>query len=72
MAFTFQSKPTATIRAKSADSTDILSVAGVNRNETSGDNAATQLNKLLNIGGLSVVADKNMKKIVTEEVTDNG
>ena len=72
MAFTFQNKPTATIRAKSASSTEILSIAGVNVTENSADTAATQINKLLAIGGLSIVADASMKRITTEEVVDNG
>ena len=74
MAFTFQSKPVATIKARSGaeNSTDYISMPGCNATDNSGDNAAAQINKLLTIGGMSVVADATMKRTVTEEVVSNG
>ena len=49
----------------------VANIKAVNASLT-GDNAATQINKLLAIGGLSIVADASMKRITTEEVVDNG
>lgn len=71
MALAFQSKPTATLKARAYDSTTIHSIAGVTTATTTPENAAAQVNKLFAIGGLSVVADTNMKRIQTEEVANN-
>ncbi len=60
MAFTFQPKTTATLTATLAGTTKQISVAGCNPDETSGDTAADQVNKVLAIGGKSVVADNRM------------
>ena len=72
MALGFQSKPVATIKAKSAASTDMFTINGCTTGNTTPENAATQINKLLNVGGQAIVADTNMKRIQTEEVVDNG
>lgn len=73
MALAFSTKPVATLKAKSAtDSTVTYSYGGINKDVDTPDNAATQLNKILAIGGLSVVADTNMKLVNTKEVVDNG
>ena len=72
MALGFNSKPVATIKAKSATGSDMFTVSGCTTGNTTPENAATQINKLLNIGGQSIVADTNMKRIQTEEVVDNG
>ncbi len=72
MAFTFASKPVATLKAKSADSNTTYSYGGINKDIDTPDNAAAQLNKILAIGGLSVVADENMKLISTKEAVNNG
>lgn len=60
MAFNFQAKKTATLTATLAGSTKQLNVQGCNPDETSGDNAVTQANKILTIGGKSLVADAKM------------
>ena len=72
MAFAFVDKPVATLKAKSAASTTIYSYGGINKDIDTPANAAAQLNKILAIGGLSVVADENMKLISVQEVADNG
>lgn len=72
MALEFWTKPTATLRIKSSDSDEMWTILGVTSGNTTPSNAANQVNKLLNIGGRSVVADLNMRRTVTEEVVDNG
>ena len=70
MALAFENKNTATVRAKSA-SGGFISMQGVNPDETSPDNLAAQVNKVLDIGGKAIVADENMtlerKKGVVDE-----
>lgn len=62
MAFTFQSKKTATLTATLAGTNGkkVLNLPGCNADETSGDNAVAQANKLLGIGGKALVADEKM------------
>ena len=73
MAFTFQSKKTATLTAtlSGTDGKKSLNLPGCNPDETSGDNAVAQANKLLNVAGKSIVAYSKMildtKKGVVEE-----
>ena len=59
MALVFENRNVATLRAKSSDGS-FISLAGVNPTETSPSNIAAQVNKVLYIGGKSVVADTNM------------
>lgn len=72
MALAFVTKPVATLKAKAADSNTMYSYGGINKDVDTPANAAAQLNKILTIGGLSVVADENMKVITTKEAVDNG
>ena len=62
MAFTFQQTKAATLTATLAGTNGkkTINVPGCNPDETSGDNAALQANKLLAIGGKAVVADAKM------------
>ena len=60
MAFTFQQKKAATLTATLANSTKSINIPGCNPDETSGDNAAAQTNKLLAIGGKAIVANSKM------------
>ena len=59
MALSFSNKATAVLKAK-ASSGEFITLAGYNATETSPTNAAAQANKILDIGGKSVVADTNM------------
>lgn len=59
MALAFQNKKTATLRAKSTTGL-FINTAGVNPQETSPENFATQVNKILTIGGKAIVADTDM------------
>lgn len=72
MAFVFHSKPVATIKAKdSSSSTTTFTINGVTTDVTTPDAAAEQINKLYNIGGLSVKPD-GMLHIEQKEAVDNG
>lgn len=71
MALGFNTKPVASLKAKQFDSTDMHTFNGVTTANITPENAAIQINKLLNIGGLSIVADENMSRIITEEVVNN-
>ena len=67
----FNQKSTAILWAKLADSSEFLSLGGVNSDISTPDNAVTQANKLLAIFGKSISADK-MCVIITKEAVDNG
>ena len=70
MALVFNTKPVATIKAK-ATSGESISVAGCTNGATTPDNAAAQINKILNIGGKAIVGDANMTRTQVEEVVDS-
>lgn len=72
MALTFSTKPVMTIKAREYGGTGIISIGGVTAKATSPQNAATQINKILDIVGQAVVADTNMSRIYTEGVVDDG
>ena len=72
MAWTFVTKPVATLKAKAADSNTVYSYGGINKDVDTPDNAAAQLNKILAIGGLSVVVDENLKLVNAKEAVNNG
>lgn len=74
MAFTFQSKPVATLKAKMPSTNAIVQFQGVNPDETSPANAAAQINKLLTCTGnstIQVVADANMTLTQTKEAVES-
>lgn len=72
MAYTFDEKPVATIKAKITGTSDTINIAGTNPNENSCDNAAAQINKVLNIVGNKTVQARGMTRTRNEEATDNG
>ena len=68
---TFVTKPTAKITAQLSDSTADISIAGVTTADTlTAENAVTQINKVLDIVGQSIV-QSGMKRILTQEVSSN-
>lgn len=71
MALMFQSTSVATIKAKSSTSTDMFTVPGVTTDSTTVANAATQINKLLDIVGFEIAGDEYMTRTITEEAVDN-
>ena len=72
MALTFQFKPVATITGRYSDEDKAINVEGCNAAETSVDNAAAQINKLLAVVGRSVRADSFMHMTVKKEAVNNG
>lgn len=71
MAFTFQQKPVATIKAKEYDSQNTFTINGVTTDVTTPEAAAEQINKLYAIGGFSVGAT-GMTHTTVKEAVDNG
>lgn len=71
MAFVFQSKPVAQIKAQEYSSTKTYTINGVTKDVTTPDAAAVEINKLFDIAGLSVGAS-GMLHIEQKEAVDNG
>ena len=68
----FYTKPTGTLKIRESDSSKIFSVTGINAEIEDEDTAATQLNKLFYIAGLSVTGDENTRLIIEKGVVSNG
>ena len=66
-----KSKPVASLWTKTTDGSAVI-INGVTRAETTADNIVNQVNKLMAIGGKSVVVDTATKRVSVEEVIDNG
>ena len=71
MAYTFNEKPVATIKAKITGTDDSVSVPGTNPTATP-DNAKTQIDKVLAVVGNKTVTVEGMTRTRTAEVVDNG
>ncbi|MBR0290175.1 MAG: hypothetical protein IJQ82_14455 [Selenomonadaceae bacterium] len=71
MALEFTNTNVATIKAKSTEGA-FISTPGVTTDTITPAQAATQINKILAIGGKAIVADINMTRTRGEEVVDNG
>lgn len=71
MAYTFNEKPVATIKAKVAGTAETLSVAGTNPTSTPA-NAKAQIDKVLAIVGGGSLAVEGMSRVRVAEVIDNG
>lgn len=69
MAYVFNTKPVATIKAKVTGSTDSVSIPGVTTANTTPANAAAQINKILDLAGKAVTA-AGMTRTQTEEAVD--
>ena len=70
MSLVFQQKPVAKIQATLTGTKKLINIDGVTAGETSPDNAAAQINTILDIVGQSV-GTTGMKRILTEEVVDS-
>lgn len=70
MAFTFNTKPVATIRAKVTGTSDSVTFQGTNPAETSPDNAAAQINKVLALTGTKKVQAAGMTRTRSEEAIE--
>ena len=71
MAWTFNTKQSAAVHAQLANSTSMLIVYGCTTASTTPDNAATQINKLLDIGGKAIVVNEKMYRDSKEEATED-
>lgn len=72
MAWVFDTKQSAVVHAQLANSTSMLAVYGCTTASTTPENAATQINKLLDIGGKAIVVNDKMYRDSKEEAVDNG
>lgn len=72
MALAFLSKPIATVKADLSTGNGQISIPGITTASTTPANLVTQINKLLNVAGKSIVANVNMTRTQQEEVVDNG
>ena len=70
MAFVFNQKPVATIKARSTTSTDTFTINGVTTVTTTPLYAATQINKILAIVGKSVGAEGMTRSIYQEAIEE--
>lgn len=71
MAFAFNFKPVATLKAKSSTSADMFTLHGVTTADTTPAIAATQVNKILSIVGKEVVGDEYMTRTIVQESVDD-
>lgn len=71
MALQFQSTPVATIKGKAVNSDTKYTIPGVTAGTTTVANAATQINKILGIGGHAIAADEYMTRDIHQEAVDD-
>ena len=71
MALTFNTKPVATIKARSTDASFISVPGCTTSNALTPAQAAVQINKILAVGGKAIVADSHMTRSQFEEVVDD-
>lgn len=71
MAYAFNEKPTATIKAKITGTQDSVSVQGTNPASTP-ENAKAQIDKVLAVVGNKTVTIDGMTRTRTSEVVNNG
>lgn len=68
MAYTFNTKPVATIKAKQVGESADITMPGVTTASTTPDNAATQINKILAVAGREISANGMIRTQVEEAV----
>ena len=69
----FESKPTAKIQAQLSGSTSSITIDGVTAAASlTAENSVTQINKVLDVVGKSIVKPGIKRIIVQEEATNNG
>ena len=71
MAWVFNTKQSAAVHAQLANSTTMYTVYGCTTASTTPDNAATQINKLLDVGDKAIVVNEKMYRDSKEEATEN-
>lgn len=67
----FQDQPTVKVTSKISGTTNKISMTGITANAFTPEEAQTQLNKILDIIGISVLTS-GMTRTRTEEAVDNG
>ena len=68
---TFVSNPTAKIQAQLSGSTETITLAGITAADTlTAENSVTQMNKVLDVVGKTVVKT-GIKRIITQEEASN-
>lgn len=72
MAWTWNYKPTATVKVQETDSDKMFTIPGCTLGNISPTDAAGHINTLLDIGGKSVSPSEKMTRTRTEEAYDNG
>ena len=72
MAWVFDTKQSAVVHAQLANSTSMISIYGCTITSTTPENAATQINKLLDVGGKAIIVNDKMYRSTTEEAVENG
>lgn len=71
MALNFQSIAVATIKGRATDSTKTYTVKGCTAGATTIANAANQINKILDIGGLAIAGDEYMTRTIEQEAVED-
>ncbi|MBQ7454371.1 MAG: hypothetical protein IJS69_04905 [Selenomonadaceae bacterium] len=71
MAYVFETKPVATIKAKTVGDSTAINVPGVTTASTTPTNAAAQINKILAVAGKEIGVS-GMTRTQVEEAVDNG
>ena len=71
MAWVFDTKQSAAVHAQLQNSTSMLIIYGCTTTSTTPENAATQINKLLDVGGKAIVVNEKMYRDTKEEAVDN-
>lgn len=71
MAYVFETKPVATIKAKTVGDSTVINVPGVTTASTTPTNAAAQINKILAVAGKEIGVS-GMTRTQVEEAVDNG
>ena len=70
MAWEFDSKPVATVKAKTASGA-FITMPGVTTASITPENAAAQINKILAIGGKSILVNEHMTRTQAEGAVNN-
>lgn len=69
MAWSFNTKPVATLKGKSSDG-DSITLPGITTANITPSQAVAQSNIILDIFGKNLVVDKNLSRVQTEEAVE--
>lgn len=71
MAYQFKTTPSATVKGKSTTSTDNYTIKGINSSISSATEAATEINKVLDIFGKQIAGDDYMTLTIVKEAEED-